>query len=150
MSHCRIALRHPTWMLCRGIGYREQKESVKKSIEKPNRITRRRKAIEVRKEIKEIRIRFSLRSSASARECLIFSHFQTDTCAATPLAYRNLHHLATLAAARSNFISRFFKSASMATESPGKTSPSRSFSASGSWISRWMARFNGLAPYCES
>src|SRR5579859_5686286 len=119
-------------MLCRGIGRGHQEEAVKKSFEKPNRLTRRRKAKKVRKEIKEIRVRFSLRLSASARECLIFSHLQTNFCAATLAAYRNLHHLAARAPVRSNFISPFFKSASMATESPGNTSPSRSFSASGS------------------
>ena len=34
--------------------------------------------------------------------------------------------------------------------SPGFTSPSRIFSASGSWISRWIARFIGRAPYAGS
>src|SRR5579859_4228172 len=71
-------------MLCRGIGRGHQEEAVKKSIEKPNRLTRSRKAKKVRKEIKEIRIRFSLRLSASARECSIFSHLQTDFCAGLP------------------------------------------------------------------
>lgn len=43
-------------------------EAVKKSIEKPNRLTQRRKATMVRKDIKEVRVRFSLRLSPALRE----------------------------------------------------------------------------------
>jgi len=50
-------------------------EAVKKSIEKPNKLTQRLRAAKVRKDIKEVRVRFSLRL---CERMLIFSHFRRD------------------------------------------------------------------------
>src|SRR5271157_283711 len=53
---------------------------------------------------------------------------------------------ATFALVGAKVITPFFRSASIVSESPGTTSPSSNFMASGSWMSRWMARFSGRAP----
>ena len=57
---------------------------------------------------------------------------------------------ATFVLPGAKIIMPFFISASMVSESPGTTSPSSSFMASGSWMSRWMARLSGRAPNCGS